>query len=89
MAYVTCWATGQVFVVDLERGNVVSVIASGNGPHDIIFAPNHPWIPDHLRLKAYVTNFAENSISVIDLDPDSPTWHKVVGKIGWPEKAID
>ncbi len=89
LAYVTCWASGQVFVLDVDEGRLVSSIAVGKGPHDIVFAPDEPWIVPELRYRAYVSNFAENTISVIDLDPSSPTWNQVIGKIGWPEEAVD
>jgi len=88
LAYVTCWATGQVFVVDPDAGQLVSVIPVGKGPHDIVFGPDRPWVPPALRYRAYVSDFAENTISVIDLDPASPTWNRVVGRIGLPEKAV-
>lgn len=88
-AYIACWGTGQVFVVDLNALDVIKVIYSGNGPHDLAIAPDLPWIPPKLRHRAYVTNFAENTISVIDLDPESPRYHMVIGKIGIPERAVD
>ncbi|MCD6499501.1 MAG: hypothetical protein J7M25_14505 [Deltaproteobacteria bacterium] len=88
LAYITCWATGEVFVVDPNAGQLVSVIPVGKGPHGIVFGPDEPWVPPALRYRAYVSDFAENTISVIDLDPSSPTWNRVVGRIGLPEKAV-
>ncbi len=89
LAYVTCWASGEVFVIDIDEAKLVSSISVGQGPHDIVFAPDESWIVPELRYRAYVSNFAENTIAVIDLDPSSPTWNRVIGKIGWPEKAVN
>jgi hypothetical protein len=88
LAYVVCWASGQLYVVDPRAAELVSIIPVGKGPHDIAFAPDDPWIPSYLRNKAYVSNFAENTISIIDLDVQSPTWHQVIGRIGLPEQAV-
>jgi DNA-binding beta-propeller fold protein YncE len=88
LVYVVCWASGQVYVVDPEAATLVSIISVGSGPHDIVFAPDAPWVPADLRERAYVTNFAENTISIIDLNPESTTWHRVIGRIGFTEKAV-
>jgi len=89
LAYVVCWATGQVYVVDPGPGEVVSVIPVGSGPHDLVFTPDYPWIPEELRSLGFVSNFAENTVSIIDLDSESPTWNRVIGRLGFTEKAVD
>jgi hypothetical protein len=88
LAYVVCWASGELYVVDPEAAEVVGVTTVGKGPHDIAFAPDEPWVPFYLRNRAFVSNFAENTISIIDLDPQSPTWNRVIGRIGLPEQAV-
>ncbi len=88
LAYVTCWGTGEVWIVDLDDVSLLDVVPVGKGPHAIVFAPDEPWIPPELRYRAYVSNFAENTVAVLDVDPSSVTWNRVIGKLGLPEEAV-
>lgn len=76
-AYLTCFQDGQIYVVDPRgHGRVEDVIIVGRGPYAVVAAP------DGQRL--YVTNFLEDTVSVIDLTPGSPTRYRVVLRIGEP-----
>ena len=73
--YVTCFSDGQVYVVDPRGlGSVEDILTVGRGPYAIASAPT--------RHKVYVTNFLEDTISVIDVAPGSPTQNRVVLRIG-------
>jgi DNA-binding beta-propeller fold protein YncE len=76
-AYVTCFQDGQVYVVDPSSGVFVEdIVLSGRGPYGVAAA--------RTRGKLYVTNFLEDTISVIDIAPSSPTRNRVVLRIGIP-----
>lgn len=76
--YVTCFSDGEVYVVD-PRGAVTveDIISVGRGPYSVVAAPT--------RKKIYVTNFLEDTVAVIDVDPASPTHDRVVLRIGEPK----
>ncbi len=44
------------------------------------FGPGQPQLPP----RAYVSNYLDNTISVIDLDPRSPSYRRMVARIGLP-----
>ncbi|MGE3768585.1 MAG: YncE family protein [Kofleriaceae bacterium] len=76
-AYVSCFQDGQVYVVDPSSGVYVEdIVLSGRGPYSVAVARS--------RNKVYVTNFLEDTISVIDIAPSSPTRNRVVLRIGIP-----
>ena len=77
--YIPCFATGQVWVVDPDRLRVEAVIESGRGPNGIVAAPG--------RKQVLVTNYAEDTISVIDTRPGSPTENFTVVKLGVPRRV--
>jgi DNA-binding beta-propeller fold protein YncE len=74
-AYVTCFQDGQVFAIDPRgRVSVEDIILVGRGPYAVAAAG--------ARNKLFVTNFLEDTIAVIDIEPGSPTRNRVVLKIG-------
>jgi YVTN family beta-propeller protein len=75
--YVTCYDDGQIYVVDPVALVVIAVIDVGAGPTGLVFSPLHPGI-------AYIASFANSHLSVIDLDPGSPTENHVIMRIGLP-----
>ena len=76
-AYVTCFQDGQIYVVDPSSGVFVEdIILSGRGPYGVATARS--------RNRLYVTNFLEDTISVIDIAPSSATRNRVVLRIGIP-----
>jgi hypothetical protein len=76
-AYVTCFQDGQVYVVD-PRGtaSVADIIDVGRGPYSVRAAPT--------RKKLYVTNFLEDTVAVVDINPTSQYRNRVVLRIGTP-----
>ena len=74
-AYVTCFQDGQLYIVD-PSGLVQAedIVLVGRGPYSVAAAPT--------RKKLYVTNFLEDTIAVIDVDPISPFHNRVVLRIG-------
>ena len=78
-AWVTCFGAGQVWSVDPGRGLTQTATTVGRGPFAIEVAIG--------RQRAYVTNFLEDTIAVMDLRPGSPTEHRVVLRLGAPREA--
>ena len=77
-AYVTCFQDGQIYVVDPRGTSYVEDIATvGRGPYAVVTS--------QARNKVYVSNFLEDTISVIDVAPTSPTRNRVVLRIGTPK----
>ncbi len=73
-AFVSCFSAGQVWVVDTESSSVDAIINVGRGPHAVAVAPS--------RRRLYVTNFLEDTISVVDLTPEASTEYRVVLRLG-------
>jgi DNA-binding beta-propeller fold protein YncE len=74
-AFVSCFLSGEVYVVD-PRGasSVEDVISVGRAPFAMVAAES--------RQLLFVSTFLEDSIAVIDLDPNSSTYYRVVMRIG-------
>ena len=76
-AYVTCFQDGQLYIVDPRgEGSVEAIVTVGRGPYSVVAAPG--------RKKLYVTNFLEDTIAVVDIDPTSRLRNRVVLRIGEP-----
>jgi len=73
-AFIACFSAGQVWVVDTESSSVDAIINVGRGPHAVAVAPT--------RQRLYVSNFLEDTISVVDLTPGSSTEYRVVLRLG-------
>lgn len=75
--YVTCFQDGQIYAIDPRgHGHVEDIIVVGRGPNSVVAAP------DGKRL--YVTNFLEDTVAVIDIEPGSKMRNRVVLRIGEP-----
>jgi len=74
LAYVVCFASNQIYVVDTTLNQVVGEITTGRGPYGLEL--------DWTHRRAYVTNFLENTIGIIDLDPSHSTYLRMVLRIG-------
>jgi len=63
--------TGQVFVIDPPRGQVIDVIQVGRGPNAVQLVPGSgkSQNPLGLGLLGVVANFADNDLSVVSLEP--------------------
>ncbi len=76
-AYVTCFQDGQLYIVDPNGlAHPDDIVVVGRGPYSVVTAPT--------RKKAYVSNFLEDTIAVLDLTPGSLTRNRVVLRIGVP-----
>jgi len=74
-AFVTCFNSGEIYVIDPRGGvSVESVISVGRAPFAMAAAES--------RQLLFVSNFLEDSIAVVDLDPTSSTFYRVVMRIG-------
>lgn len=60
-AFVLCFKSSQVFIVELDTMQVAHVVAVGSGPQAVAF--------DKKRKFAYIANFRESTISVIEAVP--------------------
>lgn len=74
--YVNCFDTGEIYVFDPTIPSLVTSFQVGRGPGGMVFDPNLP--------VAYVLDFSQNDIAVVDLKPGSPTEDHVVQRIGFP-----
>ena len=74
LAYVVCFASNQIYVVDTTLNQVVGEITTGRGPYSLELDP--------IKGRAYVANFLENTVGVIDLDPSHSTYQRMVLRIG-------
>jgi DNA-binding beta-propeller fold protein YncE len=76
--YVTCFLDGQIYVVDPRgQSQVEDIFTVGRGPYAIVGSPMHN--------KLFITNFLEDTIAVVDVDPTSSTRNRVVLRIGVPK----
>jgi YVTN family beta-propeller protein len=76
-AYVTCFQDGTLYVVDPRgQSRVEDIITVGRGPFSIAASK--------ALKQLYVTNFLEDTIAVVDVNPASPTKNRVVLRIGIP-----
>ena len=65
--------------VDAVRLNVTCP-GTGSDLHPRPFGSGQPLLPP----RAYVSNYLDNTISVLDLDPRSPSYRRMVARIGLP-----
>lgn len=75
LAYVVCHGDNVVWVLDTQTFLPVAKIPVGGGPYDMAAVFN-----DKLK-RGYVSNFVGHTVSVIDLDPDSPYYHTQIAEI--------
>jgi DNA-binding beta-propeller fold protein YncE len=74
--FVNCFDTGEVYVFDPSGPTLLTTFAVGRGPAGMVF--------DTARPLAYVLDFSQNDVSVVDLAPGSPTQYHVVQRLGFP-----
>jgi hypothetical protein len=85
--YVTCFETGQMYVVDPYIPRIVTTIDVGRGPSGLVFGPS-PADPiagsSTETTRGYIVGFSENNVRVLDLDPSSLNQNHVIQRIGFP-----
>ena len=74
--FVNCFDTGEVYVFDPSGPTLLTTFAVGRGPAGMVF--------DTARPIAYVLDFTQNDVSVVDLAPGSPTQYHVIQRLGFP-----
>lgn len=82
--YVLCYGANQMAVVDPDLSLLVDSVLVGRGPNEIVFNFDGDAAPAD-EPRAFVTNFLDNSISVVDLQPGSRFENHVVARIGFTE----
>jgi hypothetical protein len=88
---VVCFLSSQVMIVDPDRPGVLDTIFSGfGGPNDVAFnflddgaTPAPEALPARPR-RAFVTNFTESTVGLVDLEPGSPSENRVIARLGFP-----
>jgi len=80
LLFITCYEGGQIYVVDTKALLVKAIIEAGHGPNALTFSPTD-------RTIAFVADYADNDLAVIDLEPGSPTEYMVVQRIGFPHSV--
>lgn len=74
-AFVSCFQSGELYVLDGRSGlRVDNVTTVGRGPYAMALAADK-----HLL---FVSNFLEDSVAVVDVDPTSPTAYRAILRIG-------
>jgi YVTN family beta-propeller protein len=73
--YVACFRDSQVWVINPANQALDTIIPVGRGPHGLVVSE-----ADSLL---FVTNFLDDSLSVVDLEQGSETENRVVLRLGW------
>jgi DNA-binding beta-propeller fold protein YncE len=73
--YVSCFDDDRVWVLDPQTMLALESIWVGEGPYAMAALVNDT------TKKGFVSNFLDNTVSVIDLDSGSDTYHTVIGEI--------
>jgi hypothetical protein len=79
--WLTCFLTGQLAEVDPDRAQLVSLHTMGRGPAALAIDERGDI---QGRKRAYVANFLDSTISLVDLDPTSLREKRMVARIGYP-----
>ncbi len=77
IAAVSCYQSGQIYMIDLNAFKVAAVVQAGIGPSQMIV--------DYAREYIYVSNYLDATISVIDLSTKRPTRFAEVARLGLQE----
>ncbi len=73
--FVSCFQSGELYVIDGRHGlRVDAVTTVGRGPYALALAAD--------RKLLFVSNFLEDSVAVVDVDPTSATAYRVILRIG-------
>ncbi|MCC6746542.1 MAG: hypothetical protein IT371_02725 [Deltaproteobacteria bacterium] len=81
LAFVVCFRDAEIFVVDVGLGKLVGRIPTGRGPNALELDP--------ARRRAFIANFADNTVGVIDLDPSHRTYLQMMLRIGLVRRIVE
>jgi len=86
--YVTCFQDGQIYVIDPRHlDSPDDILLVGRGPYSVVASDpvaTDPAPNQHPHRFLFVSNFLEDTIAVVDIQPGSPTFDRVVLRIGTP-----
>ena len=77
LAYVACFGADRVDVVDPALGVVVDSVPTGHGPFGVALVDQ----PALGVRRLYVTEFYDQAVGVIELDPTSPYYHQLIAEV--------
>jgi len=77
LLFITCFEGARSTWSSPQAPQVMAIIEAGHGPTALTFSPTDPTI-------AFVAGYADNNVSVIDLEPGSPTEYMVEQDLGFP-----
>jgi hypothetical protein len=82
--YVVCFDAGMIDVVDPDQAQVVDTIIVGAGANEIAFnfGPEVTPRTTPRPRRGYVTEYLDMAVAVVDLEPTSRTFNRVIGRIG-------
>jgi DNA-binding beta-propeller fold protein YncE len=72
--FIACFREGQVWAIDPASGTLDAIIDVGRGPQSLVVSTANQQL--------YVSNYLEDTIAVIDLNPASMTQNRVVLRLG-------
>jgi DNA-binding beta-propeller fold protein YncE len=77
--FVSCFQDGQIYIINPEAGGSTDdIVTVGRGPYTVVASPS--------RKRLYITNFLEDTVAVLDIEPGSKTRNRVVLRIGEPRQ---
>lgn len=75
--FVSCFQDGQIYIINPEAGGSTDdIVTVGRGPYTVVASAS--------RKRLYITNFLEDTVAVLDIEPGSKTRNRVVLRIGDP-----
>ncbi|MCA9521538.1 MAG: hypothetical protein KC609_11220 [Myxococcales bacterium] len=77
LAYIVCFGTNEIWVLDTELLAVIDRVRIRKGPFKIAVVDN----PKLGLKRAYITNFEDNTVTVLELDESSPFYHQEIASL--------
>jgi hypothetical protein len=79
--FVNCAGTNEIYVIDPTLPDIVATFSVGRGPAGMVF----PGGVDDAQFSttAFVLDFNDNNVSVVDLQPGSDTQYHVIQRLGF------
>jgi hypothetical protein len=76
-ALTSCYRSSEIFIIDADAMNVVTLVRAGTGPHRMVV--------DYAREMVYVANTLDATVSVIDMGWESPDRFQTIARLGLQE----